>query len=84
VPWLTTYVQYSPAGMTTPTQAGPNNDPPFALTPGFYITDIGLAADAQGEAYLIDAFSSGGTAGTVAVVESTYEIQQGVINRGGL
>lgn len=83
VPWLSTYVQYSPAGMTTPTQVGPNNDP-FKLTPGFYITDLGPSADAQGEAYLVDAFSSGGTIGTVAVVESTYEVQQGVINRGGL
>jgi type IV pilus assembly protein PilX len=87
VPWPTTYVQYSPLGMATPTQAGANNDPQFALTPGFYITDLGPAADVQGEAYLIDAFSSGsavGAARTVAVVESTYEIQQGVINRGGL
>ena len=84
VPWNVSYVQYSPAGMTTPLQAGNNNDPPYAWTPGFYIVDLGVAADAQGEAYQIDAFSSGGTTGTVAVVESTYEIQQGVVNRGGL
>jgi type IV pilus assembly protein PilX len=84
VPWNVSYLQYSPLGMTTPTQAGNNNDPPYAWTPGFYIVDLGVAADAQGEAYQIDAFSSGGTAGTVAVVESTYEVQQGVVNRGGL
>jgi len=84
VPWNVSYVQYSPLGMTTPLQAGNNNDPPYAWTPGFYIVDLGVAADAQGEAYQIDAFSSGGTAGTVAVVESTYEVQQGVVNRGGL
>jgi type IV pilus assembly protein PilX len=85
LPWPTTYVQYSPPGMDTPAQpADPNGDPAFFWTPGFYITDIGLAADGQGEAYLIDAFSSGATAGTVAVVESTYEVQQGVVNRGGL
>jgi type IV pilus assembly protein PilX len=85
LPWPTTYVQYSPPGMSTPTQpADPNGDPPFFWTPGFYITDVGLAADAQGEAYLIDAFSSGGAPGTVALVESTYEVQQGVVNRGGL
>jgi type IV pilus assembly protein PilX len=84
VPWPATYVQYSPAGMATPLQAGNNNDPTYAWTPGFYIVDLGLAADAAGEVYQIDAFSSGATTGTVAVVESTYEVQQGVVNRGGL
>jgi Tfp pilus assembly protein PilX len=71
--------------MWTPAQAGTNgNDPPYVWTPGFYIVDLGLAADAAGEAYQVTAFSSGGTTGTVAVVESTYEVQQGVVNRGGL
>jgi len=84
LPWSVSYVQYSPVGMATPLQAGNNNDPAYAWTPGFYIVDLGLAADAAGEAYRIDAFSSGATTGTVAVVESTYEVQQGVINRGGL
>jgi len=85
LPWPVSYVQYSPAGMATPLQVGSNaNDPPFAWTPGFYIVDLGLAADAAGEAYQVTAFSSGATTGTVAVVESTYEVQQGVVNRGGL
>ena len=86
LPWPVGYSQYSPVGMATPLQAGnPNNtDPAYAWTPGFYIVDLGLAADAAGEAYQIDAFSSGATTGTVAVVESTYEVQQGVVNRGGL
>jgi type IV pilus assembly protein PilX len=85
LPWPVTYIQYSPVGMATPLQAGTNpNDPAYAWTPGFYIVDLGLAADAAGEAYQIDAFSSGATTGTVAVVESTYEVQQGVVNRGGL
>ena len=88
LPWPATYVQYSPPGMGTPTQVGTNanvaNDPAYAWTPGFYIVDLGVAADAAGEAYQVTAFSSGGTTGTVAVVESTYEVQQGVVNRGGL
>jgi type IV pilus assembly protein PilX len=77
-------VQYLPTGMSiTPGVNGPNGDPPYALTPGFYITDLGKAADGLGEAYQIDAYGSGTTAinvasTTVAVVESTYEIQQGV------
>ena len=83
LPWPATYIQYSPTGMATPLQAGTNNDPAYAWTPGYYIVDLGLAADAQGEAYRIDAFSSGATTGTVVVIESTYEVQQGVVNRGG-
>ena len=87
-PWPVSYVQYSPPGMGTPTQVGTNanvaNDPAYAWTPGFYIVDLSVAADAAGEAYQVTAFSSGGTTGTVAVVESTYEVQQGVVNRGGL
>jgi type IV pilus assembly protein PilX len=83
VPWpiQTTYL---PTGMSvTPGVPGANGDPPYALPPGFYITDIGVAGDNQGEAYQIDAYGSGSTAAgaasaTVAVVESTYEIQRGV------
>ena len=52
--------------------------------PAFYVTDLGLAGDGAGEAYQIDAYGYGSTAGTVAVVESTYEVAQGVVNRGGL
>jgi type IV pilus assembly protein PilX len=88
-PW-TTQVTYLPPGMSvTAGVNGANGDPPYALTPGFYITDLGPAGDGQGEAYQIDAYGTGSTAiniasATVAVVESTYEIQQGVVNRGGL
>jgi type IV pilus assembly protein PilX len=88
-PW-TTQVTYLPPGMSvTAGVNGANGDPPYALTPAFYITDLGPAGDGQGEAYQVDAYGTGSTAinvasTTVAVVESTYEIQQGVINRGGL
>jgi type IV pilus assembly protein PilX len=77
------YVQYLPPGSTVG-QVGPNGDAPYALTPGFYISDLGPSADAEGEVYQIDAFSSGATTGTIAVVESVYELQQGIVNRGGL
>jgi Tfp pilus assembly protein PilX len=44
--------------------------------PYFYITDLGPNKDpsAPGEVYQIDALGYGGTANTVAVVESTYLI----------
>jgi type IV pilus assembly protein PilX len=73
---------YLPTGMSvTPGVNGTNGDPPYAAVPGFYIADVGAAADAQGEAYQIDSYGYGGSTATVAVVESVYEVQQGVVCR---
>ena len=86
-PWPSR-VTYTPQGMLLASlgQTSPNNNtnPVYFDTPAFYITDLGIAADAAGEAYLIDAYGYGSAANTVAIVESTYEVQQGVVNRGGL
>ena len=89
VPWLLggapIGVKFQSLGMLTTGQTGSsvNDTMTYAGVPTFYIADMGPAADAQGEAYKIDAYGYGGTTGTVAVVESTYEVQQGVVNRGG-
>jgi type IV pilus assembly protein PilX len=84
LPWNLA-VTYTPLNMsTTAGQNGPNGDPPYFASPGFYVADLGLAADGAGEAYQIDAYGYGGASTTVAIVESTYEISQGVVNRGGL
>ena len=98
VPWPIQTL-YVPPGMSiTPGVNGQSGDPPYALPPGYYITDLGPAGDGQGEAYQIDAYGVGSTPttmilggnsatvanATVAVVESTYEVQQGVVNKGGL
>jgi type IV pilus assembly protein PilX len=73
---------YLPAGMSvTPGVNGANGDPPYAAVPGFYIADVGAAADTQGEAYQVDSYGYGGSLATVAVVESVYEVQQGVVCR---
>lgn len=83
-------IVYLPPGMSvTPGVNGTNGDPPYAAAPGYYISDLGVAADVQGEVYQIDAYGYGGSAAnltstTAAVVESTYEVAQGVVNRGGL
>jgi len=77
-------IQYLPPAMGVSGVAGPNGDAPYFGAPAFYVTDLGLAGDGAGEAYQIDAYGYGSTAGTVAVVESTYEVAQGVVNRGGL
>jgi type IV pilus assembly protein PilX len=84
IPWPI-QVQYLPAGMSvTAGVNGVNGDLPYAGTPAFYIADLGLAGDAQGEAYQVNAYGYGASPSTVAVVESVYEVQQGVVNRGGL
>jgi type IV pilus assembly protein PilX len=47
----------------------------YALAPAFYITDLGAnAGSPPGEVYQVDALGYGGTANTVAVVESTFVI----------
>ena len=81
-------VTYTPPNMNvTPPNASltvnVSNEPYFAQ-PGFYIADLGIGADGAGEAYQIDAYGYGGASTTVAIVESTYEVAQGVVNRGGL
>ena len=45
--------------------------------PAYYITDLGANAGAAGEVYQVDAVGWGGTANTVAVVESTYLVSTG-------
>ncbi len=75
--------EYLPQGMSV-TGAGANNDIMYAKVPAFYIADLGLAADGAGEAYQVAAYGVGGSPTSIAVVESVYEVQQGVINRGGL
>jgi type IV pilus assembly protein PilX len=56
-------------GLTNPTYYG-------AQGPTFYISDMGPSVDPTipGEIYMVDAYAYGGTAATVAVVESTYAV----------
>jgi type IV pilus assembly protein PilX len=76
-------VTFLPTGMTLGA-GGTSNNPLYYATPVFYVADVGVAADGQGEAYQIDAVGWGGSANAVAVVESTYEVAKGVSNLGGL
>jgi type IV pilus assembly protein PilX len=80
-----TRMDYLPQGMSsTAGTPGVNGDIAYAVTPAFYIADLGIAADGAGEAYQVAAYGYGGSATTIAVVESIYEVQQGLVNRGGL
>jgi type IV pilus assembly protein PilX len=76
-------VTFLPTGMTIGA-GGTSNNPLYFATPVYYIADVGVAADGQGEAYQIDAVGYGGSTNAVAVVESTYEVAKGVQNLGGL
>jgi len=79
-------VSYQPQTMAVMSlnQAGTAANPAYFDLPTFYIADLGPAFDGQGEAYRVDAFGYGSNQTTVAVVESTYEVSQGVVNRSGL
>jgi type IV pilus assembly protein PilX len=78
-------ITFVPAGMAINAAGGyTNNSADYFAKPMFYIADVGVAADGQGEAYQIDAVGYGGSANAVAVVESTYEVAKGVQNLGGL
>jgi type IV pilus assembly protein PilX len=83
-PWGPTVgVTYKPPSMnvTAASAATPNT---YTAIPRFYISDLGVSAGGQGEVYQIDAVGFGANANAVAVVESTYLISPGVIDRGGL
>jgi type IV pilus assembly protein PilX len=59
----------------TGTAATATQNASYAQAPVFYITDLGANAGVPaGEVYQIDALGFGGTANTVAVVESTFVI----------
>jgi len=82
LPWALG-VTYTPPNMNvTPANASLTvnvSNEPYYAAPGFYIEDLGIAKDQAGEAYRIDAYGYGGSATTVAIVESTYEVSQGIV-----
>lgn len=74
-------VTYTPFGQSANAQqtTGQNGQPSqgtYYGTPGFYVYDLGNQVDPitgnSGELYQVDAYAYGGTAQTVAEVESTY------------
>jgi type IV pilus assembly protein PilX len=56
----------------TVTGTGTNTVMSYYQSPAFYITDLGKQSGGAGEVYQVDAVGYGGTANSVAVVESTY------------
>jgi len=76
VPW-TAGVYYVPPGLNVGSASSQSSTDVYPQTPIFYITDLGPVASSNGssgEVYQVDAYSSGTSANTVAVVESTFAI----------
>ncbi|HMD59237.1 MAG TPA: PilX N-terminal domain-containing pilus assembly protein [Steroidobacteraceae bacterium] len=78
LPWPTA-VTYNPSNDINVSASGGVNA--YYSIPSFYISDIGLGADAQGEVYQVDAVGYGGTVNAVAEVESTFEVKTNVTSR---
>jgi type IV pilus assembly protein PilX len=76
---------YNPVVGTTnlfPISAGTANS--YAGAPTVYIADLGTdATNANAIDYQVDAWSYGGGAGTIAVIESTYQIRYTATGGGG-
>jgi len=77
VPW-TAGVYYAPAVtsadiMNVSTTGGQGS---YYSSPAFYISYLGASPNGLGNIFQIDAVGYGGSADTVAVVESTYIVQQ--------
>jgi type IV pilus assembly protein PilX len=85
-------VQYTPPGMSVSGGAtGTVSNDVYFNQPAFYITDLGppagslvAGAGSKGEVYKIDAYGSGVSATTIAVVESTVVVSCTVCNLGAI
>jgi len=74
-------VAYASTGMNVNVNPGPNT---LVSAPRFYISLLGPSATGAGSIYQIDAWAYGASSNAVAVVESTYLVDQGVKDLGAL
>lgn len=85
VPWkagaVEVGVDYTPPNMNLNTTGVADY---YVANPRFYITDLGTSATGSGEVFQINAVGYGATTSAVAVVQSTFTVASGVIDRGGL
>lgn len=81
LPWpaSVTFTQFNQTLSAAPT----GSQISYYATPGFYVTDMGLSVAQGGEVFQIDAYGYGASSNTVAIVESTYVLQQSNTNIGG-
>lgn len=88
VPWVSgttpVGVSYTPPGMVVPTTTESSGPDTYFKAPMLYIYYLGTASGVQGAVYQIDAVGYGGNSSSLAVVESTFQVSNGVKNLGGL
>jgi type IV pilus assembly protein PilX len=77
-------ISYVPNQMIGKINADAPGQDSFYSEPSFYIADMGVSADGQGEVYQVDAAGWGAAPNSVAVVESTFEVTAGVVCRSCL
>ncbi len=82
MPW-SVGVSYSPGAPTAMNITTAGGQDTYYYTPTFYISYLGLSPNGLGSVYQIDAAGYAGSPDTVAVVESTYLVQQSVKDLGG-
>lgn len=75
-------VSFNPGNRMTITKTSLGRDT-YWVVPRFYIADAGPSADSQGEVYQINAVGYGASSAAVAVVESTFVVRSGIVDRGG-
>jgi type IV pilus assembly protein PilX len=85
LPWPAR-TDYLPPGMVVSTAGGvaPNGDINYHAKPGLHISYLGVGPDGLSQLYRVSAFGYGGNPDSAAVVRSTYQIQTGVKDLGGL
>jgi len=74
-------VQYTPPNMDL---TGLGAVDSYVTRPRFHIAPLGMDAAGEAMLYQVTAWSQGGNAGAVSVVQSVYAVKTGVINAGGL
>ncbi len=82
MPW-SVGVSYSPGAPTAMNITTAGGQDAYYYTPTFYISYLGPSPNGLGSVYQIDAAGYAGSPDTVAVVESTYLVQQSVKDLGG-
>jgi type IV pilus assembly protein PilX len=85
-PWAawTTYQPSTSMNIAAGGGVGSNGDVNYQAAPGLYVSYIGLTPDGTGTLYQVSAFSGGGSADTMSVVQSTYKLQTAARDLGGL
>ena len=56
----------------------------MAIKPRFYVSPLGTDPSGIVQLYQISAMAEGGTADTIAVVQSVYGVKSNVVDAGGL